>query len=404
MTSGRLLVVDDDENNRDMLSRRLIRRGFTVDCADCGDRALQMITPGAFDLVLLDIMMPGISGLEVLKVLRKTYPATTLPIIMATARGEREDIAEALSLGANDYVTKPIDFVVAQARVEAQLAYKNAVDKIVALEADLTHQNAELASANTKMRRDLAMAARLQQSLLPSAPPQVAGLRAAWAYEPCDELGGDIFNIFKLGPDHVGLYILDVSGHGVPAALLSTTLSRVMQVAEGSSLVSRHASAGGSIVRQPVDVLAELNRRFPMDPDSSQYFTMLYGVLDIRTFELRYTCAGHPPALVVPASGEPRYLDSTGFAVGWVDDPGFEECALTLSPGDRIYLYSDGIPETMDPNGEHFGEERLSETIARHQGSPLSDGLDVLRRTVNQFRGPHPRTDDISILAIERFN
>jgi sigma-B regulation protein RsbU (phosphoserine phosphatase) len=409
MTMGKLLVVDDDENNRDMLSRRLVRRGFEVACADSGPRALEMVngnggTGGGFDVILLDVMMPGMSGLEVLQTLRAKYPATQLPVIMATAKGEREDIAEALSLGANDYVTKPIDFVVALARVEAQLAHKRAVDKIVALEADLTRQNAELASANAKMRRDLELAARLQQSLLPSAPPQVEGLHAAWSYVPCDELGGDIFNIFKVGPDQIGVYVLDVSGHGVPAALLSTTLSRVLQTNEGSSLVQRRGVGGGLAAREPLDVLNELNRRFPMSGESSQYFTMQYGVLDTQTFTFRYICAGHPPALVVKANGEARFQTACGFAVGWVDEPGFEEQALALEPGDRLYLYSDGIVEAMDANGFHFGSDRLAEVLAREgrAGATLEASLEALTAAVKAFQGDAGRTDDISVLAIER--
>lgn len=121
---GKLLVVDDNELNRDMLSRRLQRVGHTVEVAVDGKQALEMIAPGKFDLILLDIMMPEISGIEVLKKLREKYTVAELPIIMVTAKDQSEDIVEALSLGANDYVTKPIDFPVCNARVQTQLSLK----------------------------------------------------------------------------------------------------------------------------------------------------------------------------------------------------------------------------------------------------------------------------------------
>ena len=154
---GRLLVVDDNEMNRDMLSRRLARRGHEGVTAEGGAVALELIGTEAFDVILLDIMMPGIDGLEVLKTVRETRGAADLPIIMATARDDSEDIVAALKLGANDYVTKPLDFQVVLARVQTQLALKRSRDA--------------LAAAHDRMKRDLEAAARVQQAQLPSKPP-----------------------------------------------------------------------------------------------------------------------------------------------------------------------------------------------------------------------------------------
>lgn len=138
---GSLLVVDDDEMNRDMLCRRLERRGYTVASAADGQRALEMIETQTFDLILLDIMMPGISGLEVLRVLRDSHPMADLPVIMATAKDQSGDIVEALKLGANDYVTKPLDFPVVLARIQTQLSLKRAMDEIQRLAKQLELRN-----------------------------------------------------------------------------------------------------------------------------------------------------------------------------------------------------------------------------------------------------------------------
>ena len=127
---GHLLVVDDNEMNRDLLSRRLMARGFTVAVARDGSEALEMIGAEPFDLVLLDVMMPGLSGFEVLERLRKTLSRSELPVIMVTAKDQSEDIVQALRLGANDYVTKPIDFAVALARTDAHLALKRTTQEV----------------------------------------------------------------------------------------------------------------------------------------------------------------------------------------------------------------------------------------------------------------------------------
>jgi len=150
---GRLLVVDDDAMNRDMLSRRLARQGYTVAVAEDGEQALKMIEGQKFDLVLLDIMMPGVSGLQVLDILRQRYSMADLPVIMATAKDESSDIVEALKLGANDYVTKPLDFPVVLARTESQLALKRAREEIHRLAARLEDQAAQLADWNRTLEQ-----------------------------------------------------------------------------------------------------------------------------------------------------------------------------------------------------------------------------------------------------------
>ena len=156
VSQGSLLVVDDDAMNRDMLSRRLARHGYTVAVAEDGEQALKMIEGQTFDLVLLDIMMPGVSGLQVLEILRQRHSMADLPVIMATAKDESSDIVEALKLGANDYVTKPLDFPVVLARTESQLALKRAREEIHRLAARLEDQAAQLADWNRTLEQRVA--------------------------------------------------------------------------------------------------------------------------------------------------------------------------------------------------------------------------------------------------------
>ncbi len=269
---GSLLVVDDDEMNRVMLSRLLTRGGYAVTEASDGAAALELVEKHSFDLVLLDILMPGIDGLQVLENLRRTRSVAELPIIMATAEDSSSDVVRALKLGANDYVTKPLDFSVVLARVQTQLSLKRAKD--------------ELEATNARMKRDLEAAAKVQRALMPSSLPEVREFRFVWNFVPCDELGGDILDVFQLDEDRIGLYLLDVSGHGVRAALLSVTLNRLLaQMAERSL---QFEEAGGSQreaqLLSPAEVAAQLNTRFQMDdsPGAVQYFTFVYGILYTR--------------------------------------------------------------------------------------------------------------------------
>jgi phosphoserine phosphatase RsbU/P len=410
--SGTLLIVDDDEANRDMLSRRLERKGFEVTVAEDGHRAIELVRARPFDLVLLDVLMPGLSGLEVLRELRRGFPATELPVIMATALSESGDVVEALRLGANDYVSKPLDFPVVLARIHAQLSLKRAIEEVVRLERsleqrnqELTGVNARLAEANRRMERDLRAAARIQEAFLPRGEPQFPRARFAWHYRPCEELAGDGLNVFALDDRHAGLYVFDVSGHGVASALLSVSLSRVLSPPSDPSSVLRPDPNGGGASATggptpPAEVAGRLNRMFPFDEATEQYFTMVYGVLDAETGDFRYVSAGHPGLVHVPAAGGCRIVENRGFPIGLAMRP-YDELSLTLAPGDRIYLYSDGIPEAMDADGRVFGGERLLEALERDRGEPLGRSVESLIEGLGRWTGPAGLRDDVSLVAVE---
>ena len=404
-----VLVVDDNEMNRDMLSRRLERKGYDVTVAHDGDLALELIRDHRFDLILLDVTMPGVNGLEVLKILRKAHTAIDLPIIMATAHRESEDVVKALALGASDYVTKPLDFPVVLARVRTHLALKRAAEQVRQLERTLAERNRELEQTNARlekvngrMSRDLKAAARIQETFLPREALRVPGLTFAWVYRPCDELGGDGLNVIPLGRGRIGLYILDVSGHGVASALLSVTLSRVLSPPpEPSSILVRDGNVPDRPeITPPAEVADRLNRLFPFDVATGQFTTMIYGVLDAATGEFRYVSAGHPGPVHLAAGAGPVILESEGPPIGLAEDA-YEERSVRLAPGDRLYLYSDGVPEAMDPAGEQFGRARLLQAIGRGCSGPLQEDVAALLGEIERWRGAASAQDDVAILAVE---
>lgn len=389
---GSVLVVDDDAMNRVMLSRLLTREGYAVTEANDGAAALELVDKHAFDLVLLDVMMPGIDGLQVLETLRKTRSVAELPIIMATAEDSSRDVVRALKLGANDYVTKPLDFSVVLARVQTHLSLKRAKE--------------ELEATNARMKKDLEAAAKVQRALMPNSLPKVLDFSFVWNFVPCDELGGDILDVFQLDEDNIGLYLLDVSGHGVQAALLSVTLNRLLaQMAEGS--LQFEEAGGGQTERQllsPAEVAAGLNTRFQMDasPGAVQYFTFLYGILNTHTSMFRYVSAGHPGPLQVPTDGKSVLHPQEGFAIGWFPDSTYQEFVIELKPGDRLYLYSDGILEAMNSADELFGPERVVEALEERKNLTLQGGVEELVECGRQWSGDAGFADDVSILALER--
>lgn len=399
---GRILVVDDTAPSRDVLARRLAKAGYRVDSAGDGPEALRLAAANPYDLILLDVMMPKMNGFEVLAELRRDHAATDLPVIMATARDGSDDIAAALGGGANDYVIKPLDFTVVLARVKTQIILKRSVQQIRTLETDLKQRNRELQSANAKLHRDLDAAARVQAALLPAANPNIPGYAFAWLFNPSAGLAGDIFNVFRLDDRHAGMYVLDVSGHGVAAALLSVTVSRFLSpVAQPTSMLWERSADGQYQLLPPARVAEKLGERFPFDDGTQQYFTLVYGVLDLHEHRLSYVSAGHPNLVYLSRGQPPALLEASGYPIG-VGSPEYDEYAIDLHPGDGLCLYSDGVPEAMNESLDVLGYNRMLTTLRDVPAHTAEQTIAALAAAIQAWSGMGKVQDDQTVLCVQR--
>jgi serine phosphatase RsbU (regulator of sigma subunit) len=266
--------------------------------------------------------------------------------------------------------------------------------------AKIERQNQELFRANQRMKQDLDAAARVQRTLLPEGFPKIEGLHFAWTYRPCDELAGDALNIVRINQDLIALYLLDVSGHGVPAALLSVTATRSLHPRAGGAPSVVAGSGENPAAVDPVLVASRLNTLYPMDSNGNHYFTMIYGLLNIRTHQLRFTVAGHPAPILVRDGRPPERLDAAGLAIGMFDEAEYDESVIHLQPGDRLYLHSDGLTEEVNAQDEEFGDDRLLTAIADSQKVGLQDSVESLVQKVVAWRGEEHLRDDVSLLAV----
>lgn len=405
----RILLVEDEPDLRETLVDLLSDDRWQILTAHDGMEALQRVAGGDIDLVLLDVALPGISGFDVLHRLREEHGPIDLPVIMLTGISTRDAVVKALGMGANDYVIKPLDIRIVRARIQTQLTTKHAVDERRRLERELAQRNRELeranrelANANEHMLADLASAARLQQALLPATLPERDGLRFSWTYRPCSALAGDTLNVFDLDAGHVGMYLLDVSGHGVKAALLSVALNRLLAPRPGEPcLVHRRRGRRGDLEpTPPQEVAEELNRRFQFDDALEQYFTLFYGLLDVRTRELRYVTAGHPGPVFSPPDRPATDLTQSLFAIGWVPEPNYPERRLRLRRGDRVYVYSDGIDEARNAEREPFGRHRVLGVVQESRAAGLEESVQRIVQEAERWTAG-PFVDDISALALE---
>jgi sigma-B regulation protein RsbU (phosphoserine phosphatase) len=387
----KVLVADDTALWRRALSDALAQWGYEAVCVEDGERAWQAIRedPGIAVLVT-DWVMPGASGPELCRRVRALGRTRYLPIILLTSRGERDDLAQALEAGADAFVRKPF-------HPPELLAQLHVAERILSLEQRLEREIERVTGAMTRIEADLANAAEIVRRLLPERPPALPGLRLGWHHRACAHLGGDLFDVFRLGPDHAGLYVLDVSGHGTAAALHSVGLSRALCAApEGDGVLLRR---GRPVA--PERVAAELDRRFPLLEQSGQFLTLFYGVLDLRSLRLDYVRAGHPGPVHVRA-GAARFLDEGGgVPIGLGRRARWRGEQLALERGDLLLLFSDGAYETQDARGEEFGLERLTRAAGELAPLGAERGVEALRRRLDEFRGPAAARDDVTLLGLE---
>ena len=400
----RILIAEDDGAARLLLHRHLESWGHTVVAARDGLEAWTLFEQDEFPLVISDWMMPGIDGLELVRRIRGQGRSRYTYIILLTVHSGKEDIVVGMKAGADDFIVKPFDQFELRARLQAGERIIQLEQKLSGRNEELERANAQISVINQRMKNDLQMAARVQQALLPQKLPEIPGVNFAWTFQPCDELAGDILNVFRLDEKHVGLYVLDVSEHGIPAALLAVTISRLLSPLMSQSSVLKKPIEDlprYSLVR-PAQVGAQLNRQFPMMAQSGQYFTLIYGVLDLETREFTYLQAGHPSPLYLPAeAGKIIVLEGAGLPVGFLEDAAYEEYCLPLRCGDRLYLYSDGISEARNSAGEQFSTERMMEILETARSLRLKDTLSLLMERTRRWCGPAGLKDDISLLAVE---
>ena len=275
----------------------------------------------------------------------------------------------------------------------------NSKPALIAVWHDLTERNRreeELRSAHRKLKEDLQAAAVIQQSLLPLKSPFISGIRTGWKFRPSDELGGDSLNVFMLDEKNVGFYVLDAAGHGVAASLLAVSVAHFLSPFSEASLLK----SGGKI-SSPSQVARQLNQHFCSNPEATQLFTLIYGILNRDTLEFSYVSAGHlPPALL--RGGQPSYLEAaSGPPIGAWDGADYQDTVVSMKAGDRLYFYSDGLIEAKNRTGELYGMEKFLELLASQCGTALSETAEKIVRKIEAWCEPLMPSDDISLLAFD---
>ena len=394
----RILIVDDNQTIVLLLSSLLKKWGHEVVVAENGELAWQLLQHDKIQFVISDWMMPCMDGATLCRKIRGAGFQDYVYFIMITAIGKKGGIVEGMEAGADDYLSKPFDSEELRVRI-------NAGCRLLHLESELLNRNKHLAVAYKLLSRDLEAAAIVQRNLLPDRAATFGHAQFDWLFVPTSFVAGDILDYFRIMDHHVAFYQLDVSGHGVPSAMLSVTLSKFLQpelvVVDQSTKFSEKSLTGLSLF-PPEKTVSELNTSFLSGVNGDFYFTMVYAILNLKTGELTFCQAGHPNPIFMPEGGAARLVGGGGFPVGLLPEAEYESCSIVMGNKDRFFLYSDGMVDCECAiDGEIFGEERLIKFIEDSRLSPVTDLNAALKSVLIAWRGGETFEDDISFLAVE---
>jgi len=382
-----LLVVDDNEDNRALLTTRLGRLGYhDVTEAENGRQALELLRGQPFDLVLLDVMMPEVNGYQVLEQLRAEGRLTHLPVIMVSALTELDSVIRCIELGAEDYLTKPLNATLLKARVGACLEKKRLRD--------------EVTRYLDRMERELASAREIQLGMVPTvfpAPSPTCPVEIFATLEPARQVGGDLYDVFALDTGEMCFVVADVSDKGAPAALF---MARTKTLTHLVATLLRLPDGGAP---GPGEILARVNVELCRDNDQGMFVTLFFGMLDPMSGKLTFCNAGHnAPYVLSPRSGIAPLVGARSKPLGIRPTLPYESTTSSLAPGDGLFLFTDGITEAMDPEGVLFSEERLEAALAAQAGGTPRAVVEAVLSEVRAFAAGAPQSDDIAAMALRR--
>lgn len=398
----RVLIVDDSKLQRKILSSTVKKWGFDVVEAADGAAALQVAQSALPDIVISDWMMPGMNGLEFCREFRLLQGESYKYFILVTSKSEKDEIAAGLDAGADDFLTKPVNAHELRARIRAG-------ERILQMQNELTEKNRVISETLDELQRlydslddDLIEAKKLQQSLIPERSKTFASGEVTLFLRQSGHVGGDLVGMFPAGDGKLGLFSIDVSGHGISSALMTARLAGYLSASSPEQNIALTMKEDdGYVHRSPLAVIQDLNDLILDEMETEHYFTLLLAFVDLGSGHVSMAQAGHPHPAIQRASGKVIVDGPGGFPVGLVPGAQFSEFETSLAPGDRLLLLSDGVVECPDPSDNLLGDDGLAslmEDLKDVKGQAFFESL-VWR--LSEFAGDQSFPDDISGVLFE---
>ncbi|NOH47418.1 fused response regulator/phosphatase [Vibrio rotiferianus] len=385
-----ILLVDDSKTVLLYMTSALQKQGYEVIAVEDGESALEVLTHRTdIQFVLSDLMMPGISGIELCRELKSSAFSRYIFFVLLSSRNDQDSIIKGMDAGADDFVDKKTSVEELQARIRAGFRSLD-LHNIVSL------KNKQLSESNAVMSRDLEAAEELVSQLLPTSN-QLLNTEFAYLHLPSSKIGGDMLGYMRLDEQNIAMYVLDVSGHGISSALLSFSIQQLLSQSEPKDQITMDYVDGSYRVAEPEKVVEKLNSRYARNNKSALFFTISYLVLDTLSGLVRYCTAGHPSFFIVGKNGL-EAVGNNNFMVGAFEGVEYLGGSIQLAPGDLVWMFSDGIIEPKK-NGECFSQERLSSVVFSGSSLPLQVQISRVIDEVHSWVDGSDFDDDVTLLA-----
>ncbi len=396
-----VLVVDDSLAQRRLLTRTLNKWGYETIEAASGEEALEICRGASIDIIISDWMMPGMSGVEFCKAFRALEDRRAY-FILLTAQTEREVLAEGLDSGADDFLSKPFNAVELRARIRAG-------ERLIRTQRELADQNAvlqntlsELSDAYAAIERDLRGARAFQEGLVPSRNLVLDQVAVSLLFRSSGHVGGDLVGYFHVNAHEIGVYSVDVSGHGVASALMTARVAGYFSDSSPERNIALTRVGKGYAMIPLEEACARLNAILQGDSETDQYLTMAIARVNLDTGFVEVCSAGHPSPAVQRQNGSVNFLELWSTPIGLIDDVDFAKTQVTLASGDRLLLYSDGLTECPNPNDALLDEEGLAGMLVDHAAEVGPAFVDAILTSLINYKGDPEFPDDLSAAIIQR--
>jgi sigma-B regulation protein RsbU (phosphoserine phosphatase) len=390
----KILIVDDAADIRAWLKILLENAGWEVEQANGGEAACRILENSDIRIVITDWIMPGMDGIRLIDWIRSRHANDYIYTILMTSLDQEEDCVKGLSCGADDFLTKPTSPSVLNARLSVAMRILSIQQDLVAQQEQLRESRDLVTRAYALVQEDLKGASVAQRSLLPGSGHLSSKVETAWFFHPAMGVSGDCLDIFTVGEDKLVFYLLDVSGHGITAALRSAAISQLLRPIGGLT--------GEMETKGPAHVLERLNQHLCDGNQELDYLaTIVLGDFDTAKGIIRLASAGHPPPLILAGNEAAKPISSGGIPLGIDAQAKYSDVETVLNPGEMVLLYSDGLHECENEQGQQLGLNSLMHTAEINANLAPAEMLASLETCLGNWRAGRELADDLSALALK---